>query len=462
MHQQISTFGGGLTETALNPFAAMFVLLACLSILFLPRKYVVFPTFLTAFLLPMGQVIVIGGLHFTMLRIVIIVAIGRILWKEVPSSRFRLNSIDKLFIWWIVSGVVAFTLLWGESGAFISAMGKALNALGTYFVLRFVCRDSKDLDRATKIFSIVCAIVAACMLYEEITTRNLFHVFGGVPEFTDVREGRLRAQGPFEHPILAGTFGATLLPLFLGMWWQKTESRAIAAMGIVSAGTIALTAGSSTALGAGCAGIGAMLFWPLRKYLRQLRWGLVITLITLHIVMKAPVWALIGRFDVVGGSSGYHRYMLVDNFIRHFGEWWLVGVRDTDHWGWDMWDICNQYVDTGVKGGLITLILFIALIVYCFKRLGRARKAAQGDLTSQRRLWTLGATFVANLVGFFGIAYFDQTSEYWYALLAMISAATFVSVSFVPTRRDAVTEVPKAPESSPALDPQPVLHRFAL
>ena len=289
MHQKISTFGGGLAQTAINPLAALFVLLACLAIFLSPRQYVVLPIFLATFLLPMGQVLVIGGLHFSMFRIVIIVAIARILWKEVPSSRFRLNSIDKLFIYWISSGVVACTLLWGESGAFINGMGTLLGAFGAFFVLRLVCRDADDIDRTTKAFAIVCIIVAACMLCEEFTTKNPFYVFGGVPEFTDIREGKLRAQGAFEHPILAGTFGATLLPLFMGLWWQNSKAKTIGLIGMVSAGAIAVTSGSSTALGAGCAGVGAMFLWPLRKHLRKFRWGLVLTIITLHLVMKAPV-----------------------------------------------------------------------------------------------------------------------------------------------------------------------------
>jgi hypothetical protein len=36
----------------------------------------------------------------------------------------------------------------------------------------------------------------------------------------------------------------------------------------------------------------------------------------------------------------------------------------------------------------------------------------------------LGASLFANVVAFFGISYFDQTIVAWYALLAMIYAAT--------------------------------------
>jgi hypothetical protein len=52
--------------------------------------------------------------------------------------------------------------------------------------------------------------------------------------------------------------------------------------------------------------------------------------------MKAPVWFLIARIDLAGGSSGYHRAMLIDTFLRHFGDWWLLGTKDAFSWGWDM------------------------------------------------------------------------------------------------------------------------------
>ena len=54
--------------------------------------------------------------------------------------------------------------------------------------------------------------------------------------------------------------------------------------------------------------------------------------------MKAPVWFLISHVDLVGGSSGYHHASVIDQFIRNFFDWWLVGTYDNGSWGWDMWD----------------------------------------------------------------------------------------------------------------------------
>jgi len=157
-------------------------------------------------------------------------------------------------------------------------------------------------------------------------------------------------------------------------------------------------------------------------------------------VMKAPVWHLISRIDISGGSSSYHRFELVNQFILHFKDWWLLGVKYNGHWGWDMWDTANQYVNIGENSGLVPFILFLAVIVYGFKFVGAARKRAT-DSKEALFLWALGSALFAHVVAFFGISYFDQTIVGWYALLASISvSATSLQkqTHSVPTYRLAV------------------------
>jgi len=421
---------GGEGNTNLNPVILIWVLLAVLLILLLPRKYVIVPFFLTALPIPIGQVLIIGGVHLSMFRLVIIFSLCRVLANRIQgaasSHKIHFNPIDKAFLWYCIASVITFTLLFQDSQAFVSRVGFALDSLGTYFVLRLLFEDEMVVDRTIKVLAVVSGVVALSMLNEQRTGLNLFSIFGGVPQFTNIREGTLRSQGPFAHAILAGVFGAITIALFIRLWWRR-ESRALACLGIISSLVIIVTCRSSTPLAAGLGVVVVLCLWPVRARMRLLRWGIVCALVGLHIVMKAPVWALIGRFGGVGGSSGYHRYILVDNFIRRFDEWWLFGVQDTSHWGYDMWDVSNQFVAVGVSGGLITFVLFIAVIVYCFKGVGRARKEAEiaGDAVRARGFWALGAAVFANLVAFFGITYFDQTQLVWYATLAMIAALTF-------------------------------------
>jgi hypothetical protein len=172
------------------------------------------------------------------------------------------------------------------------------------------------------------------------------------------------------------------------------------------------------------AAIVAWCAWPFRNKLRIFRWGVVIAILALHMVMKAPVWMLIARIDLIAGNSGYHRAMLIDQCIRHFWDWWLIGTNAAASWGWDMWDLSNQFVQEADEGGLITFVCFVLIIAKTFSKIGRARKAVEGQPEQERFMWLLGVTLVTHCVCFFGITYFDATRIVWFAFLSIVTAAT--------------------------------------
>jgi len=417
-------FGGGAVDTVLHPLVAAALCLSVLLVLFLPRKYAIAPVLLVAFLIPLGQVLVIGGVHFTVFRITIISGLTRLAWSG-PGARLRgtFNAIDGAFSLWAISYALSFVRLYMDGQALINRLGFLLDALGGYFLLRCLIQDPEDVRRAIKWLIFVTTVIAVCMVIEHRTQRNVFGLLGGVRPTPEVRNGTIRANGVFQHSILAGCYGATMVPLYVILWKQSTR-RATALLGLISSTVVLLTASASTALSAYMAGLLALCLWPIHDRMRFLRWMLVFTLVGLQLVMKAPVWALIGRIDLTGSSSGYHRYMLVDNCIRHFSDWWLIGTKDYNEWGFDMWDLSDQYVAYAVTGGLATLVFFIAIISYSFRELGNARKYVAGDMRYEWLLWCLGAALFAHVIAYFGIGYFDQMQVAWFVLLAMISAAT--------------------------------------
>jgi hypothetical protein len=418
------TVGG---DSAMHPAVLVALLLATVLILALPRRYVLIPLLLLSITIPIGQRLMIGPFHFPVFRILVAVGWVRLLIQRYGSdghrSKMHLNVIDKAIILYTIVCLICYTIQWQDSAAFFDQLGSMYNILGFYFLFRFFIRDKKDVELTIEAFAIVALVVAACMFNEQLTGQNVLGVLGGVPEYTAMREGYLRSQGPFRVYLTAGAFGATLIPLFLALW-HRGGSRLMAAIGVVSALTIAITSRTSTAISACLATVIGLGMWPFRDKLRQIRWLLVASLVALHLAMKAPVWALIARIDLVGGSTGWHRFKIIDNFIHHFWDWWLVGSNN--YWSWeggdDMWDTANQYVATGETTGLIALILFLTTIIYGFKYLGKARKAAAKHPAQAWFLWLIGVALFSNLVAFFGISYFDQTFIYWYALLAIIVA----------------------------------------
>jgi len=133
--------------------------------------------------------------------------------------------------------------------------------------------------------------------------------------------------------------------------------------------------------------------------------------------------------DLVPGNSGYHRAELLDCFIRHFGDWWLVGTNKAVTWGYEMDDLCEQWVAEGETGGLAAMVCFIVLISKGFGRIGKTRRRLSYDRKQEWLLWWIGVSLFSHCVGFFGISYFDQTRFLWFALFGIISAVTIPSLA---------------------------------
>jgi len=440
-------FGGGLTETTLSPYSLVVMVACIILILVLPRKYAAIPLLLIAFLVPLAQAVVLGGSHLFVLRIVILAGLVRLGWAkpktEGEAAVARYNKVDSAFTWCMLIQAAAVALLFRTVPALINQAGFLIDNLGAYYLLRRFLLNREDIYLALKFLAVVSVILAVCMVIEQVKVMNVFGFVGGVL-VPDIREGKIRSQGPFLHALTAGCFAATLIPLFAMLWWNG-KAKFMAVLGLVGATLMTITSNSSTPLLAYVAGVLGIALWPIRRKMKSVRWGIVGALAVLALVMKAPVWFVIAHIDLTGGSSGYHRAEIIDMFIRHFPDWWLIGVKDTGSWGWDIWDVQNQYVNVGETGGIAAFIFFIILISRCFSRIGRARRAVEDDPQEQWHLWFLGSALFANVAAFFGVNYFDQSKISWMMLLAMISALT------VPILAKA-KESGKAKEIPPAAD----------
>ena len=75
--------------------------------------------------------------------------------------------------------------------------------------------------------------------------------------------------------------------------------------------------------------------WRYRRHMRLMLWSAFGMAVVIHFAREKPFWHLILRLSQIVGGTGYHRYYLIDAFIRRFGEWALVGTDNTGNWGWD-------------------------------------------------------------------------------------------------------------------------------
>lgn len=414
-------FGGGADETALYPVVAVYLLLAIVLILVLPRQKAIAAFLFAFFTIPIEQVVVLGGFHFTALRFLVLAGLARRVFSRKTSSD-RFGGVDWAVVLWSISAAVCFCLEYKETGAIVRQAGNLLDTLGGFLVVRFLVPDGETMRRTFKTLAAISLVLGICMTYEHFGHRNVFGYLG-YPSFeVVVRNGRIRAGGTLGC-LHAGAFAGVLIPLFFWLWTEG-KSRMAACGGLIGATAMVITSSSSTSYLALGASLGGLAFWPFRERMRVVRWGLVCILVGLHIVMKAPVWALIQRIDLTGASSGNQRYMLVDMTIRNFSDWWLVGTKEYVKWGWESWDLCNQFVSVALTGGLLTLIFYIAIFQRCFSSIGTARKLAIGNRNQELLIWCLGSSLFGTVIAHFGINYMAQLIMAFFVLVVCIVVAT--------------------------------------
>lgn len=395
-------------------FSIVLCLGLMVAVFVLPLKYAFAPFVLAACTLP-DLVILDVGPNLTLTRMLILACLlratllGQLRW----SPR---NPVDLLFAAWAVWAVLsAFGHNPKGHNPFTVRASMAFDFLGPYIYARTFLFDHETIVRFSKFMVLCMVVLAGLMAYEKATTINIpWTIAAGNEANALSREGRVRAGGPFKHPILAGTVGACSA-ICMAFLFREKQRRA--ALGLVACGVVVYSSASSGPIMTLAVGLGALAMWRWRSHLRTIRSMAILAIIALHVVMNAPVWYLIARLDLAGGSTGWHRAELISKALEHFDRWWLMGTDYTRDWfyygiAWDseMVDITNLYIQMGVRGGLLLMLLFIAILLVSFRMLGkRMAELRFAEDPNEFRLWCFGSALFAHCVTFISVTYFDQS-----------------------------------------------------
>jgi hypothetical protein len=394
--------------TLLDPLGAAAVAILGIATLIVPRRAALIPYIILICFVPCTQRVSVFGLDFNLMRILILFGWARVFMKGEYRG-FELMKLDKLMLAFILVKSAVYVVLHKNFGAVITMSGMGMEALGGYFLVRMFVRSWDDVMLLAKAIAIIAVPTAITFIIEKATHKNLFSVFGGVPEITMIRYGKLRATGALGNPILAGCYWAGLLPIVGALTWARgSVTKLLGPTGIVCSLVIIMACASSTPMAATMAAfLGAALF-KLRHRMADIRKGVVYTLCGLHLVMKGPVWHLLARIDLVGGSTGYHRFLLVDQWLRRIPEWAPIGVKGTYHWGWGLADITNQYVLESVRGGMAGFVLFMWMLWVAFAYLGQVWRSVEKDRQLLAMSWGLGVALFTHCMAFIAVSYFGQ------------------------------------------------------
>lgn len=414
----------------MNAVGFLFTLINGILIWVLPRRWAMLPLLIGAAYMTRGQILDIGPVHFPVIRIIVTIGLLRVMSRGEKIVG-GINRLDRIIMVW--AAVLVFTSLFHTSAGLVFRIGLVWTELGAYFLFRIFLQDLRDIERFFKVLCLLLVPVMLTMVAEKMTGKNLYASLGlgGVRLEASFRGGKFRAQGPFAHAILAGTVGAVCFGMALYLW---KNFRKVALIGLAATGGMVYASGSSGPMMTALSIVAAMLLWRIRDRLRTIRWLILMAIVALNFVMSDPVYYLLARIDITGGSTGWHRAQLIHAAITNLNEWWLIGTDYTRHWmptgvhaNQIHTDITNHYLQMGVWGGLPVMILFIWIVVAGFGEVGRAmRLNRKASFNQQFLIWTLGCLLFGHMTNFLSISYFDQSVVFLYLLLAMIATLRVV------------------------------------
>jgi len=268
----------------------------------------------------------IGGFNMFAFRFLEIAGFIRVIARKEFSFSL-LNRIDRILLLFYAFLTVVFILRATDS--YIYQIGIAVDALLTYFTFRGLLGGVDDTIRFFRKFLIVLAPYVAMVLIEFLTRYSPFTLLGakgaGIaePGLWD-RNGKPRCFGSFRNPSLLGTLGGTFLTFYIALWMGKIQ-RKHAIAGVLLCFLLVIASNSGGPLNCVAVCLLGWGFWLLRKKMKLVRWGLVLFVLVMGMVMKAPIWYLPARASSISGGDGYHRSYLMDVAFQNIGKLFTVG-----------------------------------------------------------------------------------------------------------------------------------------
>jgi hypothetical protein len=363
---------------------------------------------------------------FTVVRIVIIAGMLRA-WSGGFLKIDAMHPIDRLVgLFVMIVMLSGFAYPWNGGDALITRLRISMDVAGTYLYARAYLAERESLERFAIGLAGVLIPFGLMMFYERISGNNPYRILGGQSLMAIVRDGRIRAQGSFGTPILAGTVAATALPFLVSIWHEK---KGLAMVAMIAAFATIFSTSSSGPISTAMIAIAVICGWKWRSRAGVILIWLAVALLLLHLIKNRPVWYLMALMDFVGGSTGWHRAYLIDMAFLHFDEWWAFGTNFTRHWmpyglanDPNHCDITNYYIQLGITGGLALTGALVAIQWRSFRLLGHSiMHGIAHDDRENFRLWCLGSALAAHAVTFLSISYFDQMHVFYWALIGGMS-----------------------------------------
>ncbi|XUU61079.1 O-antigen ligase family protein [Erythrobacter sp. HA6-11] len=354
---------------------------------------------------------------------------------QLLRRRFRPGLLDAMVLMSAIWFVASFSYTYeGFSGV---ARGSALafDLVFPYLIARICLRSLTDLRRMLVIAAPGLAVITFIMIIESIVHTPILRqaaatIFGNLPQYKDgvavgdfnvrseLRLGLMRAYGPFSHPILAGVFLASLVPLYFNSSLRKWPYW----LGLL-AGIGAVFSLSSAAL------LGLLIFVGLQLYrlcvetISFASWRIFVAfsaigLMVLQVATENGAIPFLSQFTLDPGTAFYRR------LIWHFGTNSIasnplfgIGYEGYERLAWMPESVDAHWLMLAIRHGLLPAILLLGVAVGVIVLL--SKRSMLANETDRRLYFGVISTFAIIIIAGFTVSYFGSMGIWFVILLAI-------------------------------------------
>lgn len=358
-------------------------------------------------------------------------------------GRFTMTWPDYLMIGATAWVCLAIFMTTEAVEAFTTAVAQSVDIGLAYFFARAVFQKPRDLRLFLLLMVPGLAVMGALLVFEAVTKQHVLQPFFArltgksfyVP--IDMRMGLMRAQGSFPHPILAGIFMASFLPLF----WLSGLRGWPRFVGVIAAFASFFTF-SSAAMLALTAGTALVAYNWLSERIANLTWRLffvgvgVLTFAT-ELGTNSGMFNLMMRYAALNAGSAYNRVLIwrygTENVRKN--PWFGLGYGDWERPSWMVGSLDHYWLLLAMQFGvmapiLIALAMIIALVVL-------ARETQYGNLADRRTKRGLAIAMGVFALGVISVSVWLSAQIWFFAMLGM----TVGIGSYAARRREMMSEV---------------------
>jgi hypothetical protein len=387
-------------------------------------------------LLPPEFRITIGGQTLYSYRLAGFALLPWVMLRMLDGS-YRPTWPDAAIFAGCVWMVISFLGYYGAERGLPSGTALALDGLLAYAIARVSFSKIEGFRRYLIVIAPVVLVFAALLVVEAVThtpfvrnaARALFSPLSAaelgtandLALFQDQRFGLLRANGPFAHPILAGVFFASLLPLY---WGARLRSWPLIAG--MAAGALSVFSLSSAAFLSVMMIAGLCFYDRLQRRIEALNWALFmlgsgVILALVQAVSQNGIIPIIIR-HTLSPQTGYYRLLIWEYASKSVAEYPLFGIGFTPYERpfWMSESIDAFWLALAVRHGVVTPICFLIAGLTIMIMLARAAAKAEGN-ARQSYVGLAITIFVLVLVGC-TVSFFGAIASWFFLILGMATS----------------------------------------